>query len=73
MHERATPSVNQPGFAHIGFEVSDIEETLNAVLAAGGTRQGEITALEGPRSTSKYVCARDPEGSVLELEQHESA
>ena len=73
MYERPTPSVNQPGFGHIGFEVSDVEETLNTVLAAGGTRQGEIAAFEGPRSTSKYVFVRDPEGNVLELEQHESA
>jgi len=73
MHERPTPPVNQPGFGHISFEVSDIEETLNAVLAAGGTRQGEITTFEGPENTSRFVFVRDPEGNVLELEQHESA
>ncbi len=73
MHERPTPPVNQPGFGHIGFENSDVEETPNAVLANGGTRQGQIRAIEGPRRASKYVFARDPEGNVLELEQHETA
>ena len=43
--EGPTPAVNRPGFAHIAFAVASVPETRREVLAAGGTRVGEIVTL----------------------------
>lgn len=69
-HDRPTPPVNQPGYGHIAFAVADIRVTYDAVLAAGGSSLGEITDLGAPEAPILCVYMRDPEGNVIELEQH---
>jgi glyoxylase I family protein len=68
--ERSTPPlVNQPGLAHLAFEVSDVEEARREVLANGGAAVGEIVTLTtaaGRQVTWCYVT--DPEGNIVELQ-----
>ena len=69
MVDQQLPLPNRPGFGHIAFEVRDVEQTLQAVLAAGGARLGEVVTLEVPEAgTITFTYARDPEGNILELQ-----
>ncbi len=70
MPERPTPTPNQPGYAHLSFEVDDIAAVADAVVAAGGSLYGQIAdfeSLEG--GTLTFVYLTDPEGNIVELEQ----
>ena len=61
--------VNCPGFAHIAFEVDDVEATLAEVMKAGGSSVGEVVTADYPNGVeAKFVYARDPEGNILELQ-----
>ena len=62
------PAANRPGFGHIAFAVLDVGEAVAAVLAAGGSRHGDVvtTAAGSRRVTWAYV--RDPEGNLVELQ-----
>ena len=64
------PSVpNHPGFGHLAFEVEDVEQTLQAVLAAGGARLGEVVTFDVQEAgTITWTYARDPEGNIIELQ-----
>jgi catechol 2,3-dioxygenase-like lactoylglutathione lyase family enzyme len=65
----APPGPNRPGWGHIAFAVPDVGATLEAVLAAGGGRIGEIVTTatsDGRRVTWCY--ATDPEGNIVELQ-----
>ncbi len=62
-------AVNQPGFGHIAFEVDDVTQAYETVIANGGQTVGEIVTLTtsaGRHVTFCYV--RDPEGNILELQ-----
>ena len=66
------PALNQPGFAHIAFNVADIALMREKVLAAGGSDLGEVVRKEIPdagRITLVYL--RDPEGNIVELQTWE--
>ena len=64
--------VNRPGFGHLAFHVDDVEATLAAVIAAGGSTLGEVVQREYPElGTLTAVYARDPEGNILELQNWE--
>ncbi len=69
IQERPTPPVNQPGYGHICFHVEHIHAVVDAVVAAGGTRVGEVTDLGTQDAPILCVYVRDPEGNVVELEQ----
>ncbi len=61
--------LNRFGFAHIAFHVDDVEETLQSLLAHGGTAHGvpvKNTYKELGELTVIY--ARDPEGNFIELQ-----
>jgi predicted enzyme related to lactoylglutathione lyase len=61
--------VNQPGFAHLAFEVDSVPEARAQVLAAGGRAVGDVVTLTtaiGSRVTWCYVT--DPEGNIIELQ-----
>ncbi|MCP5082914.1 MAG: VOC family protein [Alphaproteobacteria bacterium] len=70
IEERPTPPVNQPGYGHICFQVDDIRAVMDAVTKAGGEPLGEITDLGTEDAPVLCVYVRDPEGNVVELEQH---
>ena len=70
IHDRPNPLVNQPGYGHISFEVEDIHATYDAIIKAGGWSLGEVRNFGTEEAPAFYVYARDPEGNVIELEQH---
>jgi predicted enzyme related to lactoylglutathione lyase len=68
--ERELPSANQCGFGHIAFAVDNVDEALQAVIAAGGSTVGNIVTTEVDRvGVLRVVYARDPEGNIVELQR----
>jgi predicted enzyme related to lactoylglutathione lyase len=68
--EPELPSTNQCGFGHIAFAVHDVDEALQAVIAAGGSTVGNIVTTEVNRvGVLRVVYARDPEGNIVELQR----
>jgi catechol 2,3-dioxygenase-like lactoylglutathione lyase family enzyme len=58
------------GYAHIAFEVDDIERVSKAAQAAGYQPFGEPQLVPaGPRKGGWNVYARGPDGIVIELQQ----
>jgi predicted enzyme related to lactoylglutathione lyase len=68
--EHELPRANECGFAHIAFAVDDVDQALQAVIAASGGAVGEIatTKVEGV-GLLRVVYARDPEGNIVELQK----
>jgi len=67
--DAAAQEINQPGIAHLAFEVDDVEATLSEIVCAGGSRVGElVTAAYPDGREAVFVYARDPEGNILELQ-----
>ncbi len=63
------PSLNRAGFAHIAFEVDDVERALAKVVAEGGGHVGERVSTSYPGGvTATFVYATDPEGNLIELQ-----
>jgi predicted enzyme related to lactoylglutathione lyase len=64
------PAANQCGFAHIAFAVDDVDQALQAVVAAGGSAVGNVATTEvNGVGTLRVVYARDPEGNIVELQR----
>jgi predicted enzyme related to lactoylglutathione lyase len=68
--DRELSSANQCGFGHIAFAVDDVDEALQAVIAAGGSTVGNIvtTEVDGV-GLLRVVYARDPERNIVELQK----
>lgn len=69
MRDKGQAQVNQFGFAHIAFEVEDVEKTLENLKAAGGGQIGETVFVEykdGRKAV--FVYAADIEGNIIELQ-----
>jgi catechol 2,3-dioxygenase-like lactoylglutathione lyase family enzyme len=67
--EGREPKVDRAGWGHIAFQVPDVDAALGEVVAAGGSRFGEIVTLttaDGRHVTWCY--AADPDGNLLELQ-----
>ncbi len=61
--------INNPGFAHLAFEVDDVRETLNEIISAGGGQVGEVAeALYPGGIKATFVYAKDMEGNIIELQ-----
>jgi catechol 2,3-dioxygenase-like lactoylglutathione lyase family enzyme len=61
--------VDRGGWGHVAFQVPDVPAAVEAVLAAGGGRVGDIittTTATGRRVTWCY--ATDPDGNIVELQ-----
>ena len=68
--ERGLPRANECGFGHIAFAVEDVDEAVQAVVAAGGNAVGEIATAEVKGvGLLRVVYARDPEGNIVELQK----
>ena len=67
--DRPLPRVNEPGYAHLSFEVEDIRAIRDDIIRAGGRDQGKITNLGTVDTPFLAVYMRDPEGNIIELEQ----
>jgi predicted enzyme related to lactoylglutathione lyase len=62
--------INVESFGHLAFAVDDVEATLAAVVAHGGSALGQV--VRNPVAgvgTLHVVYARDPEGNILELQR----
>ena len=66
--ERQQAAANRPGFAHIAFAVPDVAAARDAVLAAGGSRFGDIVTTPAGSRTVTWTYVRDPEGNLVELQ-----
>lgn len=67
--EKGAKGINANGFAHIAFEVDDVEAMLAKVKKAGGGQLGEAVRAEYPGGvTAMFVYAKDPEGNIIELQ-----
>ena len=67
--ERLPPAANRVGICHLAFEVDNVAESIEEVLANGGHKVGEVTSfnVEGT-GTISFVYIADPEGNVIELQ-----
>lgn len=62
--------LNRPGFAHLAFEVADVEAKRQQVLDAGGRDVGKVVTLDiagAGKLTLVYMA--DPEGNIIELQK----
>jgi catechol 2,3-dioxygenase-like lactoylglutathione lyase family enzyme len=67
--DAAPTRVDRAGIGHLAFAVDDVASAVDAVLAAGGGRVGEIvttTTADGRRVTWCYMT--DPDGNIVELQ-----
>jgi predicted enzyme related to lactoylglutathione lyase len=62
-------AIHRPGFAHIAFQVDDVEAARREVLAAGGHDFGRLvsTPVAGVGNIT-FVYVTDPENNVIELQ-----
>jgi catechol 2,3-dioxygenase-like lactoylglutathione lyase family enzyme len=63
------PRVDRAGWGHIAFQVPDVPTALEAFMAAGGSRFGEVittTTKTGAHVTWCY--AADPDDNLVELQ-----
>lgn len=70
-NEPSLPSeLRRPGFAHLAFEVPDVEVKREEVIKWGGRDYGQLVTLDIPgagKLTLIYMC--DPEGNIIELQK----
>jgi predicted enzyme related to lactoylglutathione lyase len=68
------PIINHIGFGHIAFHVSDVEESIDKLIASGGEKYGELieTEIKGV-GFLKAIYARDPEGNIIEIQNWKKA
>ncbi len=59
------PPLNTLGVTHLSFRVEDLEATLDAIRAAGGTVL-DHTRVNNPE-TGDYIMTLDPDGHRIEL------
>lgn len=63
------PRVDRAGWGHIAFQVPDVQAALDAVVAGGGSRFGEVVTLTTSSGAKVTWCyAADPDGNLLELQ-----
>jgi len=61
--------INDLGFRHIAFHVSDVEETMIRLIVNGGEKYGELIEKEiKGLGIIKAIYARDPEGNIIEIQ-----
>jgi predicted enzyme related to lactoylglutathione lyase len=67
--EGSAPAVNNPGFGHIAFGVTDVVDARKAVIQAGGGAVGEVVTIQLPTGAKVTWCyVHDPEGNIIELQ-----
>ncbi len=69
MHDTAPIMANYAGFAHIAFEVKDVDATMQTAMENGAQKLGEIINREIENvGLLKFVYLRDPEGNIIEIQ-----
>jgi predicted enzyme related to lactoylglutathione lyase len=62
-------SVNDFGFGHIAFHTNNVEETIDRIIAEGGSKYGELIEKEiQGLGIIKAIYAKDPEGNIIEIQ-----
>jgi catechol 2,3-dioxygenase-like lactoylglutathione lyase family enzyme len=68
--ESPLPMPQRPGLGHLAFQVDDVRDSLERVLAAGGSAVGEPVDVEvAGAGRLSFVYVRDPEGNIIELQR----
>ncbi len=68
-HECETVMANHTGFAHIAFEVDDVDTKLSAALNNGAEMLGKVTEKRiEDVGILKFIYFRDPEGNIIEIQ-----
>ncbi|MCG8483116.1 MAG: VOC family protein [Clostridia bacterium] len=63
-------NINEYGFAHIAFEVEDVEKAFKNLLDEGGSAVGEMVTRHYPGvGILTLIYAKDPEGNIVELQK----
>lgn len=66
--------VTRPGWGHIAFQVPNVPAAMDAVLANGGGRLGEVVTTSTADGRSVTWCyATDPDGNIVELQAWSTA
>lgn len=61
--------INNSGFAHIAFEVENVEDTIKRLKSAGGAVLGQVVSNNyGDMGIGTFAYAMDPEGNLIELQ-----
>lgn len=63
------PLINNYGFGHIAFHVTNVEETIDRIITKGGSKYGDLIekVVEGI-GILKAIYAKDPEGNIIEIQ-----
>lgn len=70
IHGNEGPSpINGFGFAHVAFEVDDVDEVYRILINEGGSACGEKVEryYDTLDKTLHIIYARDPEGNIIEI------
>ena len=66
--------VHRPGYAHIAFSVASVEEARDEVVAAGGSKVGEIVeTLLATGERIRWCYVTDIDGNIIELQSRQWA
>ena len=61
--------VDRPGWGHVAFQVPNVPAAVEAVVAAGGARFGDVVAMQTRDGrTVTWVYTTDPDGNLVELQ-----
>ena len=62
--------LNRPGFAHVAFEVDDIENKREQIKNLGGDDYGDLVTIDiAGAGKLSLINMTDPEGNVVELQK----
>ena len=74
LEPHADASVARPGWGHVAFQVPDVADAMDAVIANGGGRVGSIVTTQTSDGRSVTWCyATDPDGNIVELQAWSTA
>jgi len=70
-HGTESAHINGFGFAHVAFEVDDVEATYKKLIEEGGSACGDMVEQFYPSlgKTLKVIYAKDPEGNIIEIQK----
>ncbi len=64
-----THLINDPGFGHIAFHVTNVEEIVENIIDKGGAKYGEMIEKKiDSMGIIKAIYAMDPEGNIIEIQ-----
>jgi glyoxylase I family protein len=72
MEEKGEAAANRKGLGHLAFGVDDVQATIKAVVANGGSMLGKVVTRQirgAGNITFAYVT--DPEGNIIEVQRWE--